>query len=263
MPLSNVLGTNFSLFDLIMIADDTGSLNQWGTAGSTAAQVDKIANPVAGKPASKPIIGLGEGGYAFFGQLSMYIGWPRGWHGPQGNLRAAAAAPADFFTGISHVSDPIIPFYTAPTNSVGIYTLGPTPPANVTPIGLEDPLDDHASLIQEGCNLLWGNSGNPLGMASDGQIIFLNSVAYMLQSSCNPPVTTPPDACFTLQKTATPDATATVSPGLEITYTLTYKLIGSGCPTQAKLIDVVPFGTTYVPGSADDSTRAARGRSRT
>ena len=77
VPLSAVLTTDFSQFDLILIADDSGYLNQWGTTGLTASQVSQITAP------NKPIIGIGEGGYAFYGQLSLYIGWPRGWHGPQ------------------------------------------------------------------------------------------------------------------------------------------------------------------------------------
>jgi hypothetical protein len=192
VPLSSVIGTDFSVFNLIMIADDTGSLDQWGTAGDTANQVAAITSP------NKPIIALGEGGYAFFGRLSMYIGWPRGWHGPQGNIRKAGTAPAAIFNGVL-TPDPI-PFTLEPVNSVGIYLKGPTPPAGVVPSGMEDPLDDHASLIQDGCRLLWGNSGNPPEMTGDGQTIFLNSVGYILTYPCPNPVTTPPDTCYTLTK---------------------------------------------------------------
>src|SRR5665648_365714 len=63
VPLSDVATTDFSVFNLILIADDTGSLNTWGTPPITTAQVDKI------KVANKPTMGLGEGGYAFFGRL--------------------------------------------------------------------------------------------------------------------------------------------------------------------------------------------------
>jgi uncharacterized repeat protein (TIGR01451 family) len=262
VPLSSVMTTDFNAFSLVMIADDTGSLDQWGTPGLTDQQVAKIANPNPGK-ANKPILGLGEGGYAFFGRLSMFIGWPHGWHGPQINIREAATPPAAIYVGVSVVPPNPIPFYIEPTNSVGIYTpTNPALPANVTKIGLEDPLDDHSSLIQEGCQLLWGNSGNPLGMTTDGTTIFLNSVGYILSSTCELPPVTPSGACYSISKTASPDPTAVVHPGDMITYTITYQLktvVGANCPTQAKLVDVVPTGTTYVPNSASDSINADPG----
>ena len=37
VPLADVLSTDFSTYDLILISDDTGSLNQWGTSGDTDA----------------------------------------------------------------------------------------------------------------------------------------------------------------------------------------------------------------------------------
>jgi hypothetical protein len=36
VPLGDVIDTDFSFFTLIIIADDTGSLDQWGTSGLTA-----------------------------------------------------------------------------------------------------------------------------------------------------------------------------------------------------------------------------------
>ncbi|HEY3232309.1 MAG TPA: hypothetical protein VGJ87_23960, partial [Roseiflexaceae bacterium] len=87
IPLGNVLTTVFrsptggANYDLIIIADDTGDLNQWGSSppppGISDAQVNRIRSALI------PIIGLGEGGYAFFGKLPLFIGWPNGWHGPE------------------------------------------------------------------------------------------------------------------------------------------------------------------------------------
>ena len=63
VPLPTVLATNFAVFDAIMIADDTGDLNEWpqGTPGVSAEanHIDSF---------NKPMIGLGEGGYAYFGK---------------------------------------------------------------------------------------------------------------------------------------------------------------------------------------------------
>lgn len=90
IPVFDILdpATDFSQYDLIIIADDSGYLSDWGQPALTAQQVDKIVKPQI------PILGLGEGGYAFFGRLGLFIGWPNGWHGPQNEVEEAAGAPA-------------------------------------------------------------------------------------------------------------------------------------------------------------------------
>jgi len=247
VALTDVLTTDFSVYNLIIIANDTGSLDQWGSSGLTATQVAKIKAP------NKPIIGLGEGGYAFFGRMGLFIGWPQGWHGPQNKLNKAATAPAGYFgPGITQITH-----YTTPFNSVGIYlnpNLNPSWPADVTPIGLEEPLDDHAALIQQGCDFLWGNSGNALIMTSDGQLIFLKTVSAAHGATCPVPGT-PSTSCRDITKTSdvTPTPTSPVSTGQLITYTLHYTYSNSTpCSNSgaAKIIDFVPPNTTFVPGSA-------------
>ncbi len=247
VPLGSVTTTDFGQFDLTIIADDTGSLDQWGTppaATTGAAQVAQIIAP------NKPILGLGEGGYAFFGRLSLFIGWPMGWHGPQNFLTRAAGVPAAIFNGVG--ADPL-QHYTAPQNSVGIY-IKPSYPADVFPEAMEYPADDHSSLIQQGCRMLWGNSGNPAGMTSpDGTLLFLNSVGYIRNFQC-PQVPPPPTTCgYTIEKSAKPASGSLVAPGSVIEYTLTYHLIDQPrCPVDGKLVDQIPYGTVYVPGSASD-----------
>ncbi len=212
IPLGSVLATDFSVYKMIIIADDTGSLNDWGTPTFTDAQVAQI------KLAKKPILGLGEGGYAFFGRLSLYIGWPRGWHGPQNIISKAATAPAGFFDPpTSPVTHTTVPF-----NSVGIY-LPPNQsvPGDVTPIGMEVPPDDHSSLITQGCGTLWGNGGNPTIFTADGKLLFLNAVSVIHGSKC--PTEPPIDAkCREVIKSAVPVGGSPVSPGDVIAYTLTY-----------------------------------------
>jgi uncharacterized repeat protein (TIGR01451 family) len=245
IPLSAITaaGPDFSIYTLIIIADDTGSLNQWGSSGLTAAQVARIKAP------NIPILGLGEGGYSFFGQLNLFIGWPQGWHGPQSIMNMASGSPAGFF----NPPVPPVTHYTVPFNSVGIY-LNPNQsvPADVTPIGLEDPLDDHSSLIRQGCDFLWGNSGNPLIMTADGKLIFLNTVSAVFGFQCAtlPPPTTP---CLVITKANGLPLNGPVTPGQQITYTIKYTYSSDkACGNQgdAKIIDFVPPDTTFVPGSA-------------
>ncbi len=253
IPLTSVLSTTFRTvaggpnYDLIIVADDSGSLNAWG---STAPPPDISADQVTRlRSAGLPIIGLGEGGYAFFGKLPLFIGWPQGWHGPADRTKKSASAPAAYFTGVA--ADPVT-LYTAPVNSVGIY-LNPTPlPSDVITIGEETPATNHANLIQQGCRMLWGFSGNPNVMTGDGKAIFLNAVGYMRTFQCAPE---PPDPTgCTITKSADPAGGTAVRPGQTIRYTLTYV----NCkPEQARLIDTVPTGTIFVPGSASDAATPA------
>lgn len=250
IPLSDVVSTNFEPYDLIIIADDSGDLSDWGQPGLTASQVAQILAP----DPDVPILGLGEGGYAFFGQLNLFIGWPNGWHGPEDEVHEGGDAPATYYSGAG--AGPLYRLYAEPVNEVGIY-LGPDqdPPTGIQVIGLEPPTPDHASIIQEGCRQLWGFSGNPLEMTGDGQQVFLNAVAYMSAFQCAPD-NPPPDQCYSIEKTADPPHGATVQPGDVITYTIDYTWSSSpNCPTadqQTRIIDYVPFDTMFVPGSATD-----------
>jgi hypothetical protein len=252
IPQSSVTATNFSAFDLTIIADDTGSLNEWGTP---AVSITPIITP------NKPIIGLGEGGYAFFGKAASPIGWPHGWHGPQANVLDLGALTNPYYLSPNNLSGSLpgpFPLYGAPSNEVGIYM--PAVPASVIPIGWEPPSipagnPDHASLTRDDCHHLWGFSGGPTAMNGSGRNLFLNAVTYMRSYQCTV-VSQPPSNCVTVVKTAQPAAPGPVTPGSVITYTLNYAVpVGAGCPTkEATLIDPVPDHTLFVPGSAGGVT---------
>ena len=248
IPQSSVTTTNFSTFDLTIIADDTGDLNQWG-----GVNVTPIISP------NKPIIGLGEGGYAFFGKAASPIGWPNGWHGPQAKVIDSGLVFA-YYRSPNDLSGWLpgpFPIYTAPVNEVGIYM--PAVPASVIPIGWE-PISspqggpDHASLTLDGCYHLWGFSGSPIEMNGNGQNLFLNAVAYMRFFQCPAPPPPPPDNCVTVVKTSQPVTSTPVEPGSRIQYTLTYSVLNNAqCALQrAVLLDKIPEHTLFIPNSASD-----------
>ncbi len=257
VPLATVISTTLSTYNLIIVADDTGSLESWGppTPPATADVVAKLTG------ANRPILGLGEGGYAFFGQLHSFIGWPNGWHGP---LASVTRAPnSGYFSGPNPVGADPVTLYSEPVNEVAIY-LGGAVPSDVLPFGLEDrTAADHAPLIIQGCQQLWGFSGAPTTMTSDGKNLFVNAVSYASTFQCSPP-TVPSTKCFDLSKSADPPADTSVSPGQTISYTLTYTYSNSpNCPQNnakpgdAKLVDTLPPDTVFVPGSASDDSAPA------
>ncbi len=249
IPLSTVTSTIFSGYTAIVIAQDTGSLDQWG---STASQVAQIT---AG---GKPTLGLGEGGYAFFGKQGKFTGWPHGWHGPNDRVLAVNTGLAYFhdpydFSGL--LSDPLT-LYTLPVNEVGIYLVGQPPDA--TAFGMEPPAvvngnPDHAPLITQSCDGLWGFSNGPQDMTTDAGHLFVNALNYLIKyTKCNPPPVV--QNCVTLTKSASLPSTTVLHPGDTLKYTLTIQVLDNqACAaSQATLVDDIPYGSAYVPGSASD-----------
>lgn len=249
---SAVTATNFTPYHAILIADDTGYLDTWGAGLS---QVTPITAP------NKPIIGLGEGGYAFFGQLGSTIGWPNGWHGLQDRIENPVPVPSAYyvdpydFTGL--LGSPI-GLYTAPVNEVGIYVPGGKPPSGITVLGWEPAgvtgLKDHAPLIVDGCRQLWGFGEGPDSMNETGKRLFINAVIFSRFYTQCPQPPAPPQNCLTITKTATPASGTTVEPGGAINYTLAYTVANNAaCATQRSiLIDQVPADTFFIPNSATD-----------
>jgi hypothetical protein len=262
VPLGAVLATDFSAFDLIIIADDTGSLNSWGTppAATSAAQVAQILKP------ARPVLGVGEGGYAFFGQpaLSLFIGWPNGWHGPNLKVVPTAEWPAFYTTPYAvPTGGGSVQVYSTFVNEVGIFLQNR--PADAVVFGLEPNDERHAPLLAQGCRQLWGFSRDPRAMTADGANLFVNAVVYGLGTKCEKEPEPPPECKFELHKSATPAHGSTVEPGDTILYTLTYTVTGTGVTPQglkcglyrARLVDPVPIDTIFVPGSATDGIAPA------
>ena len=251
--ISAVPGMDVSTFGLIIVADDTGYLDQWGAVPTATGVISQLVN------AYKPIIGLGEGGYAFFGKAGSPTGWPNGWHGPQDSIYATNAVPNYYLNpnDLSGLLPGPFPIYSAPVNEVGIYM--PAVPASVLPIAFEPYLNalgahDHASLTLDGCYNLWGFSGGPSDMNDTGKKLFVNAAVYMGVFQCPRPTTPPPPDCLTIVKTAVPPSGTTVHPGDTIKYTLTYTVTDNKqCETQRSvLFDHLPNNTLFVPGSASD-----------
>ena len=251
IPLPAVLTTDFAVFDLVIVAHDTGYLDEWPSGvGGVSAEAAHIA------AANKPVVGLGEGGYAYFGKADQALGWPHGWHGP-----LAAVWPVNTGQTYWHVPYDLgtpppspLPLYGNPVPEVGIYLPGMTA---VLPLGLEPADKYHAPLLAEedDCDQLWGFGGPPEQMTAKGRKLFVNAVTYGLTIAgrCVPPKT-PPDRCVQVTKTAVPPAGTAVAVGGTIKYEIKYTVANlPGCALQrAVLTDKVPDGTLFIPGSASD-----------
>ena len=165
MPLDAVTyTTSFLPYNLIIIGPETGDSSQWGTP----AAVNVIAQ------SGKPVLGLGEGGYAFFGKLGLDIGYGNGWHGVLTQTYAVDtahqiwSAPYD----IPIPKDHIVTLYKA-TGEVGINLA--RPPGNVVLMGREPDDQTHYNLVQQATfYTLWGFQAGPRAMLDTGQKVFVN-----------------------------------------------------------------------------------------
>ncbi len=199
------------------------------------------------RAAGIPIMGLGEGGYAFFGKLNLFIGWPNGWHGPQEKTNKAAGAPADYYTGV--VSQPgaglqpagqrrrHLPEPGAAAQRCHRRSAWRTPP-RTTP---------RSSSRAAGCCGAIAATRN--GMAADGKTVFLNAVAYMrvstsAQTEPPPPVAVHASPRAPTRRMARRSCRARSSSTRSPTPTASRSRSSWSTP--------IPMDTIYVPGSASD-----------
>jgi len=161
---------NFFPYSLIVIGPETGDGAEWGTSGA-------VGNILQW---GKPVLGLGEGGYAFFGQLKLDIGHPYGWHGNENQTYVMDTAHQVWHSPyhIPLPKDRVVTIYKR-TAHVGIHI--PKPPADVTLIGREPADQTHYNLVQQAVRyLLWGFHAGPVAMTEDGRHLFINVARYLV-----------------------------------------------------------------------------------
>jgi len=173
IPMGNVPIINFSNYEAILIGHETGNTTNWGDAAGNNA------NHIAA--AGKPILGLGEGGYAFFGKLNLVVGYPNGAHGNGTDIYIVETSNPIWHTpyNISIPGSQIISLYNSASNYVAIYH--PSPLMGTEPMGRQPSSASHYPLItQVGPFFLWGFDAGPNSMTSKGNKIFVNVLEYLI-----------------------------------------------------------------------------------
>jgi hypothetical protein len=167
IKLNDVQETSLDSYDLLIVADDTQYEDTWDDPNTTAAIEDS----------GKPVVGLGDGGYDFFGLLGLSIGYPHGAHGSQNSIEVIDPNSSLFSTPypIDIPEDRVLRLYTE-TNHVGLY-LWPTIPDTVTVLA-EDAINFPYYLLATEHNryLLWGFTESPQKMTEVGKTLFINVV---------------------------------------------------------------------------------------
>jgi parallel beta-helix repeat protein len=167
IPMEDINTTDFSPYALIIIGYDTGDMSTWGYTN----QIEIINN------SKLPILGLGEGGYAFFGKLNLNIGHPNGWHGSKNKITVIDNSH-DIFNYPYIIPDGIVQLYTA-TSNIGIHLV--SIPITVTVLGNETGDAEHYPFAYEQNRYCyWGFDNSPDAMTTLGKHLFINTVEFLL-----------------------------------------------------------------------------------
>ncbi|MCG2768826.1 MAG: DNRLRE domain-containing protein, partial [Anaerolineae bacterium] len=204
-PLSQLPGTDLSSFYAIILGHDTGSGAAWGNAQA----IEAITY------AERPVIGIEQGGYSFFGQLGLNIGYPNG----------ATGGVMDTIYAI----DPAHTAWNSPfsvaldgTDRAVIYGTGQSIAfIHDTKVDATNDLigDEGADRVfnfllgERSCYMLWSYAGDPTLMTTDGQNLFANIVAFLETWADCPDAgpTSTPTSTLTPTNTFTPSPTNTAT----------------------------------------------------
>jgi len=128
----------------------------------------------------KPVVGLGEGGYNFFGLLGLSIGYPNGEHVSRNSIEVIDPNCSLFSMPypVEIPQDRVLQLYTE-TSNIGIY-LWPEIPETVTALAAEANNRGYYPLVMEHERyMLWGFTESPQKMTEIGKTLFINVVIWM------------------------------------------------------------------------------------
>jgi len=174
LPEDAIPTTDFSNYQAILVGPQTGSGNIWGDTGGS--QFNGLIN------SGLPILGIGEGGYAFFGKASLAIGWD---HGATGNGKELQVVdPSNqLWSYPSQVPIPVDRILEIYTNNSPLVVINvPIPIQNVSTFG-RNPSDANQYLLlrEQVKYILWGFNNGPKDMTPTGQQLFINVVESLLR----------------------------------------------------------------------------------
>lgn len=186
---------DYSKYKVLLIGDDIyrGNVNLEDIEVAVVSAIDN---------SKKPIVGLGGGGYYFFGRLGLSIGYPWGRYAYRSGIYIVNASH-QIFSSPKRIDTPvykIIQLYSSPSGQHGIFLPStedfndpryaepveryPFPPVDqredVILFGRETISPVHYSLVLEKDRyLLWGFTEPPRLMTQTGKDLFFNVVYWL------------------------------------------------------------------------------------
>ncbi|MBN1640719.1 MAG: protein kinase [Anaerolineae bacterium] len=171
IPLSKVATTDFSSYAAIIVGPDSGSSSSWGDAGA----VNQVKN------AGKPVLGMGDGGYAFFGKIGLFIGYPNAGHNAHDRFYVLNPS-ANIYkepNAVSIPGDRRLQVYTTAADSVVL--LDKNRPSSVTLLGQVVGSSQYYLLAaQTDKYVLWGFNQGAKQLTTAGSDLLANLVSYLL-----------------------------------------------------------------------------------
>ncbi|TMB75493.1 MAG: CSLREA domain-containing protein, partial [Chloroflexi bacterium] len=183
-------GHDFSPYAAIVIAHDAGR-----TAGCPipdprvgCAWPGADAAIAAIRDSGKKIVGIGEGGSAFFGRIGLAIDWLHTWYANGTSVVVVDGSNPIWTTPTLVGCNPgvdicppaletgsVVPLYTSSTQFLALSN--PTPIAGVVRIGRQTDDTTHYPLVAQGsCATLWGFFGSPATMTTAAKDLFTNAL---------------------------------------------------------------------------------------
>jgi hypothetical protein len=171
IKLNAVASTDFSNYKGIIIGYDTGAGETW----ANAATVNQIKN------SGKPVLAMGDGGYAFFGKLGLDIGYPKGAHSNLNEFYVMNTSQSIYKTPktISIPASRRLKVYNTNPGAVRPYIK--VKPSNVVLIGQQVGSPTYYLIAQQANRyILWGFSGSAKDMTDTGEDLYANLVSYLI-----------------------------------------------------------------------------------
>ncbi len=165
--VGDVPSVDLRKYSLVVIGPETGNLGDWGTDAALSHIVQY----------ERPVMGLGEGGYAFFGKLKLNIGFANGAHGAEDTILVDSYGDRiwNYPYDIDLRERKTVKLYQEESKVVGIFV--EERPSGVQIFGFDDDDQRYADLVLEGdWWMLWGFQDGPERMTQDGRDLFVNSL---------------------------------------------------------------------------------------
>jgi len=168
--VEEVAAMDVSPYSLYIIGEDTGRGTEWGNDGA----LERLMS------GDKPVLGLNEGGYAYFGKLGLNIGVPYGAHGSgkQIDWNHPDASIWRYPYDLHPLPKGPLTLYASTVPTVDIYT-DHEESVRLQVYGWRTADPRYANLITEkGRYTLWGFASSPDAMTETGRQLFVNTASF-------------------------------------------------------------------------------------
>jgi hypothetical protein len=158
---------NITQYQLVLIGPETGSDGSWGDASGSWA--NKVVS------SNLPVVGLGEGGFNFFGKIGLGIGFPNGIGTSTSKAYALNTQDEVWRTpnAIAIPGDKNVTLYDRDSETYTSNLAQPFP-SNVIAFAQWPEGVNQFSIIRESRYLLWGYRETPNEFSDSGSALFLN-----------------------------------------------------------------------------------------